>query len=405
MSSIFFAKMDFRKYRILLPFVIFALTLVLYYLFSLLQSAMHPKEDAGKSAFNTELPAPKLDERYKNKLDLYMEARQDSLRQQKEARRDSLMFPADQVAETPTVSLPTVTAEPIRQIRYDANEQRMENALAKLQKVLSRQPEEQVTLPSVGNSGGGLPNSAANDLVDLEKQIAATAGMSTEDPEIDQLDGMLDKILEIKRSGGVSNTGAAPRDTASPLQVTASAVPENVAMEAGNGFYGISETLPRYEADVPPGNGTIKAVVHGEQRVQTGSTVRLRLLQDIYINNARIPANSFVFGTATVSKERVQLDIRHAVHANTVLPVKLSVFDTDGIAGISAPGADARDAGREGISQAVQNMELYSMDPSIGAQAAASGIQAAKSLLSKKTKTPYALLKANHTVMLVNAHN
>ncbi|WP_126247907.1 conjugative transposon protein TraM [Chitinophaga pollutisoli] len=401
MTSIPLSKLDISKLLKLLPVAAFVLTLGFYYLFTFLRESGTPAEKTGKSAFNTDLPGPKLDDRYKNKLDLYMEARQDSLRKLKEARRDSLLFPVEGVAPE-IVNVPPQLPQETRRATSstDPNERKVEKVLERLQMTLAQQEAE----PHMPNAGLpiALPSDkrTSADLGRLEKLMGDVAN-PPDDVEIKRLDGMLDKILEIQQPG--RNPGHAkpvPDDTLESFIATVAGPKPSEYTD--NGFYGLSEEPTPQSIEQPPGNGTIAATVHADQRVRTGSIVRLRLLQDIYVNNAKIPANSFVFGRATVAKERVELDIRHAFYANTVLPVKLTVFDIDGIAGISAPGADARDASREGLNQAVQNLELYNMDPSLGAQAAASGIQAAKSLLSKKTKTPYATLKANHKVMLVN---
>jgi conjugative transposon TraM protein len=379
--------------------------LVFYYLFTYLRTAMEPTTAPDESAFNTELPAPKLDDEYKNKLDLYMEARQDSVQRAKAARKDSLLFPAETAVQPQLSAAPEVAPERTahrRSINYDPNERKIDAALEKLQVALARHSEVPA-VPVAGESNQELPRTPRNDeLAQLEQLLQTTGSGNVEDPEIKRLDGMLDKILEIQQPSRKGRSAIRMDDSTKPLIVTAISpeITNTPNVKAENGFYGIEgEVLPPNH----PGNGTISAVVHANQRVRTGSKVRLRLLQDMYINNARVPANSFVHGIATVSKERVTLEIKHAVHANTVLPVRLSVFDTDGIEGISAPGADERDAGRDGLNQAVQNLELYNMDPNIGAQAAASGIQAAKTLFSKKTKTAFALLKADHKVMLVNA--
>lgn len=402
MTSIPLSKIDLRKLLKLLPVAAFLLTLGFYHLFDYLRRAGAPAESPGKSAFNTELPGPKLEDRYKNKLDLYMEARQDSLRKLKEARRDSLLFPVEDagleiVSEPP--QMPLVARRPIGS--RDPNEQKMGKAMERLQLALSQQEAEPYPR---SDASVAVPSTRPEptDLARLEKLMEEATASPPEDAEIKRLDGMLDKILEIRQPGRNSRVAESLSVDTLPAFI-ASADGPKPSEPTGNGFYGMTEDPAAPGTDESPGNGTISAVVHADQRVRTGSIVRLRLLQDMYINNARIPANSFVFGRATVAKERVELDIRYAVHANTVLPVKLVAFDIDGIAGIAAPGADARDVSRDGLNQAVQNLELYSMDPSLGAQAAASGIQAAKSLLSKKTKTPYAMLKADHKVMLVNS--
>ncbi|WP_119079490.1 conjugative transposon protein TraM [Chitinophaga alhagiae] len=403
MTSISLSKLDIKKYLRLLPFAAFVLTLTFYYLFTFLAGTANKGEPSSKSAFNTELPSPKLDDRYKNKLDIYMEARQDSIRRLKEAKRDSVLFPVEAATTVSTVGQPgdISPAELRGSTVEDRNVKRSNKAMAMLREALSRQEDLPEPTPEPRLQTYSRQPAGTTELSRMEEIMNAAATSPTDDAELRMLDGMLDKIREIKQPGSTTLNKSQGQDT-TPALFASSVAPASVVPDEnveGNGFYGLAEET---SADQTPGSGTISAVVHADQRVKTGSIVRLRLTQDMYVNNARVPANASVYGVATVAKERVQLDIKHAVYANTVLPIKLSVFDIDGIPGISTPGADAHDASRDGLNQVVQNLELYSMDPSIGAQAAASGIQAAKGLISKKTKTPYAMLKANHKVMLVN---
>ena len=407
--NIITSKIDFRKLLKLLTVATFVLTIGFYYLFTYIRKSAETPAQPSKSAFNTKLPAPNLDDRYKNKLDIYMEAREDSLRQLKEQQKEALLFSkdAEHIQPDPAEDHRAFEGHPAG--RMDANERKVAKAMEQLQKVL-----EQSTVPdSLPQTGyqvlPGEPSRApaAADVAHLEKLMDAVSAQTADDKELQRLDGMLDKIREIQqpRSSLLSGSTGQAADTGKVFKASAEE-PQPIAVAGdGNGFFGLDEGPASRLVESAPENGTIPAVVHDDQVVRSGAKVKLRLLQDMYLGSVKVPAQSFIYGRASISKERVEVEIRHAVaENNTVLPVKLAVFDTDGIPGISAPGADSRDAGRDGLNQAVQNLELYSMDPSIGAQAAASGIQAAKSLLSKKTKTAFAMLKAGHQVMLVNAN-
>lgn len=52
--------------------------------------------------------------------------------------------------------------------------------------------------------------------------------------------------------------------------------------------------IRRLPTSVPGNNNLFKACIHGDQTVVTGSTVRMRLLQDITISGMKIPANTLL---------------------------------------------------------------------------------------------------------------
>jgi conjugative transposon TraM protein len=124
------------------------------------------------------------------------------------------------------------------------------------------------------------------------------------------------------------------------------------------------------------------------------------LLNDIYINGSIIPKGNFVFGIASLNGERLEAGINSIRYNNSLYPVKLEVYDMDGLAGIYIPGAITRDVAKQSVDNNLQLMELSTMDPSLKAQAAAAGIGAAKSLLSKKVKQIKVVVKAGYRVLL-----
>ena len=76
----------------------------------------------------------------------------------------------------------------------------------------------------------------------------------------------------------------------------------------------------------------------------------------------------------------------------------------DGLEGIYVPGSISRDAGKQSTDQAISTIGMGPPDPSIGAQAASAGIQAAKTLLSKKIKLVRVTVNAGYHVLLKDSH-
>lgn len=144
----------------------------------------------------------------------------------------------------------------------------------------------------------------------------------------------------------------------------------------------------------------VEAVIHETQTVVNGSTVKLRLLSDIYINGTLILKDNFLFGTASLNGERLSIKINSIRFQNSLFPVELSVFDMDGMDGIYIPGAITRDVAKQSADRAFQGFGMTTLDPSLGAQAASAGIEAARSLFSKKVKLIKITLKAGYQILL-----
>ena len=72
----------------------------------------------------------------------------------------------------------------------------------------------------------------------------------------------------------------------------------------------------------------------------------------------------------------------------------------DGIDGIYIPGAISRDVAKTSADRSLQTLGLNGVTDSWGAQAAEMGIEAAKSLMSKKVKLIKVVIKAGYQVLL-----
>jgi conjugative transposon TraM protein len=162
-----------------------------------------------------------------------------------------------------------------------------------------------------------------------------------------------------------------------------------------NRFYSLDD-----DVDTNTVENAIKAVVHQSQVLVDGSVVKLRLLNDVFINGSLIPKDNFVFGTASLNGERLIVKVSSIRYNNSLYPVDLSVFDMDGMDGIYIPGAITRDVAKQSADRAVQGIGLTTIDPSLKVQAASAGIEAAKTLFSKKAKLIKVMVKAGYQVLL-----
>jgi conjugative transposon TraM protein len=229
-------------------------------------------------------------------------------------------------------------------------------------------------------------------------------GSPEADPEMQQLNGTLEKILDIQHPDRIKEKlkEKSLKSKEQVFIVTRQFVKNNISLldtgkskrNAENKFFGVEE-----DADSEEQN-TVEAVVHQTQTLVNGAVVKMRLLNDIYLNGSLVKKGNFVFGIAELNDERLEININSIRNNNSLFPVKLEVFDMDGLAGIYIPGAISRDVAKQSADNGLQLMELTSMDPSFKAQAAATGINAAKSLLSKKVKQVKVLVKAGYKVLL-----
>lgn len=378
------------------------------------------------AGLNLQLPDANLkDEKNFDKLSFYKQADQDSLRNEEALRNDPNYKPLRDtgmnVLEMITNSNSGYTPEynkmitsPFNNNGTDANEQKIYKKINELNRQLNTPYK---TKPSYQNSPGKHntnPNEHFSKEVDkLQSMMEVMTDKQENDPEMQQISKMLDKILDIQhperikdkvKEKSVKNKqqvfsvhGSVMNDNISLLQSVAKSIDTGIKRKpVHNDFYDLNNKLTNEATEEP----AIEAVIHQTQTVVSGSTVKLRLANDIYINGVLIPKGNFIYGIASLENERLSVTINAIRHQNNLLPVSLAVYDLDGIAGIHIPGAISRDVAKQSAEQGLQNIDITMLDPSLTAQAANTGIQAAKSLLSKKVKLVKVTLKAGYKILL-----
>ena len=284
----------------------------------------------------------------------------------------------------------------------DPNEEKVYQKLAKLNTVLagsSRDPSHGSYQTSETSSN---PEMSA-ELHRLEEMIKELEGSkSEEDPELAQLNSVLDKIIDVQnpqpKLPQSDNNLNVSTDTVFKLDPRDAVGLIDTVPGASNdidGFYSmISE-----DASLGTSNA-IEAIIHESQTLVNGSIVKMRLLQDVFVSNAKIPKGTFVYGQSSLSNERLTISINSIRYLNNIFQVKMSVYDLDGMAGLFIPGAISRDVAKQSTNNSMQGINLTSLDPSLGMQAANAGIETAKSFIGKKAKLVTVQVNAGHKVFI-----
>ncbi|SJZ68428.1 Bacteroides conjugative transposon TraM protein [Chitinophaga eiseniae] len=429
-----------RKFAIILPLIVFPFATLIFWLLGGGSGTAAPASHK-VDAFNYELPAPILpDESKMNKLDYYEKAARDSAKWQDIARHDPNYNKTTRVDNDDIDFRSFVEAEKARADEKggvvespfspgnepDENVRRVNRKLAEINRELDKST---ASMPAVKEGGPDKNSSVGVDTTDirpdvaqLEKIMEAMQDKAPEDPEMTKIDGMLEKILDIQYPSRVRekmrklssehqeqvypvssfNNDALDVSTLQPTQRSRVHIGDTVfsVHQAANGFYSLDDAMTDIEEE-----NAVEAVVPETQTLVTGATLKLRLTRDVYIAGRLVPKDTYVYGAVSISGERLQVDIRSIRYSNSILPIAISAYDLDGMAGIYVPGAIARDVSKNSADQAIQGLGIMSMDPSLGAQAASAGIETAKTLLSRKVKLIKVTVKAGYQVLLKNSQS
>lgn len=370
------------------------------------------------TGLNLQLPDANLkNEKNTVKLSFYNEAHANSLKHEEFHRsdpyyKDSVMdkqysFKSAENLYNPMPSDNTLNYSPYNK-SVDVNEQRVYQKINELNKQIN-QPD--IPFPKSSTSTQPIQTGENNEQfskeVDRLQQMMQQVNDKPEpDTEIQELNGTLDKILDIQNPDRIKDRLKEKSLMQKEVVFAVSRHPtdDNVSLIdtikkkdlKSTGFYGIDNIS---QAD---DKNALEAIVHQDQTLVDGAVIKLRLLNDIYINGSLIPKDNFVFGIASLNDERLEIQINSIRNNKSLFPVKLEVYDMDGLPGIYIPGAISRDVAKQSADNSLQLMELSTMGASLKAQAAASGINAAKTLLSKKVKQVKVMVKAGYMVLLMD---
>jgi conjugative transposon TraM protein len=103
----------------------------------------------------------------------------------------------------------------------------------------------------------------------------------------------------------------------------------------------------------------IKAVIDENVTGYAGSRLRLRLLDDIVAGDVLIPKDTYIYALISgFSEQRVTLSIKTILSGGKILPVKLEVYDLDGLPGLYVPASAFRDFTKDLGGSSVQGVTI-----------------------------------------------
>lgn len=424
-----------RRFMMVLPLLVLPFLTMIFWALGGGQGTPAHASVIDFSGLNFTLPDAHFDEKeIWDKMSLYEMAERDSARYE-EAREsdpyfDLIAFKSQQELQpqldTAKKSTKLIDAFPNKEKPVtDPNEERVNKKLQELYAEINA-PDAQPVTSNRQHAASSSDPQFTSDVDRLENLMEMMQDDGRADPEMQQIESVLEKILDIQHPERVKEKlkATAHQSKANTLPVEVATNDEDISLIGSSAFelppssdsVSLSEAVPAFAASQngffgledetfgqdETGN-SIEAIIHDTQELVSGATVKMRLLNDIQIKGMLIPKDHFMYGECSINGERLTVEITSIRRGNTLLPVALEVYDLDGLPGIYIPGAITRDAAKQASDDALQNIQLMSLDPSIGAQAAGAGIEAAKGLFSKKAKLTKVTVKAGYQIFLVDS--
>ena len=417
MKSVQMSQAYLRKRKMMMVLPLLVIPFLTMAFWALGGGASQQTATSGKqSGLNVNLPDAGLkDDDLANKLSFYEKADKDSMKLEELMRNDPYYKKKQDTGQSFDNELEQLTQNTASKYNQRLNtspyetsdnnpERKLIQKLAILEREMNKQAEVKAEDP-LEKYPAVQKGEFSGEVDRLENMMQVMNKGGDEDPEMQQLTGTLDKILDIQHPQRVKDR---IKEKSLKQKEVVFAVSKQVANGnislldtskrkniPGTGFYGIDHNTTEDD-----NNNAIEAVVNANQILVNGAVIKLRLATDIYINGTLIPKDNFVFGTTSLNDERLEIQINSIRNNKSLFPVKLEVYDMDGLPGIYIPGAISRDVAKQSADNGLQLMELTSMDPSVKAQAAAAGINTVKTMLSKKVKQVKVMVKAGYKVLL-----
>lgn len=381
-----------RKFLMVLPLLILPFIFGLFFIFGGGRASVVNPGEIKAVGINTQLPDAHFSKKKdRDKMALYESAAQDSSNYKEALKNDpyrvdsgkvdSMSFGHSQelkdLLDKSAAVFPDRGFEKLNtSVASNSNraaesrEKEIKEKLSVLQGIINAKPEK----PTANAANKDLP--IENSKVEKASGSAKDINPGVTDPELSQLDKMLDKVMAIQH-------------------------PES-ARDSLRQIPGKTQSIYSVEPD-SKGNAVL-AIIPEKQVIVSGATIRIQLGEPVHIAGISMPADQFLYGTAMLSNERLKVQVRSIRVGNNIFPVDLNLYDLDGMEGIFVPGSMSRDVSKQSFDQGMSGLGITTLDPSIGAQAASAGIQAAKTLISRKVKLIEMTIPSGYQVLLKNAH-
>lgn len=410
-----------QKLRIILPVLIIPFLSLSFFMLGGGKGSANV-QNSRRNALSFTLPDPLIDNKPTDKLSIYQQADKDSIARLREAqldpfaqwmpKQDSPVLLTD--TESPfseispyTYTAPMLTGKSTQTLTSKRKTpEDIERKLAELEKLMQQPDTSSIHEQPLPVDDNGPADMGMQHLENMMQSISGSQDMQ-QDAVLAQADNVLEKILDVQHPSRVTDRLKQQSEQNKGKVYAVSTEPEkevtDLLTSTLHTVYYKARFYDDEEYQDEASQNALSAVVHENQTLVSGATVKLRLEQNAYVQGCLIPKGSFVYGKCTLNGERLLVSISSIRYGNSIFPVSLVAYDMDGIAGLRIPGSINRDAAKEGTEQMVQALSLGSLNPSLGAQATSAGIDIAKNLLTRKVKLVRISVKAGYPILLASS--
>lgn len=293
------------------------------------------------------------------------------------------------------------------ELKEEYNSQYSDEELAQMQSdSLSRMAEMQKRLSESARRGQEINQGEANLASDSEKQ---------QKEAMEELNRALAQI-RLQGQTSISPTGAEPsEDKEEKIEVNEKAVKTPSSNEDVQEVVKKVKVTSDYFNTICENDkeqNLIKAIIDENIKAVDGSRVRLRLLDEIEINEVIVPKGAYIYAIMSgFGSQRVKGNVKSIMVEDNIIKVNLSLYDTDGLEGLYVPGSSFRETTKDVGSGALNNTSALTSSTttssnslaSWGTQAASNAIQKTSNAISKAIRKNSAKLKYGTFVYLINS--
>lgn len=397
-----------RRKMIVFPLMFLAFAGCMYLIF-----APSGKEDVNVESvggFNADIPLPAEDGIIADKQKAYEQAMLNRKQQDKIQSLQDFGFTGNDEAEEPQAEIDLMPEE------EDPKPQKGGGASsAYAYRDINRQLSTFYETPAVDEEKEDLKRQAAELTDRLQQQQNTT-------PTADDQMALLEKSYELAAkymNGGQGQVAQVPvtggidrKPDAVAVQAVRETTVSRLQQPMSDADFIRAYSQPRnYGFNTAVGTGyamgknTVAACIHQDQTLVDGQAVKLRLLDPMQAGNIVVPKNTLVAGTAKLQGERLDILVSSIEYDGNIIPVELTVFDTDGQKGLSVPSSMEQEAFNEAMANIGSGLDTsISFAQSAGQQVAMDVtrglLQGTSGYLAKKFRTVKVKLKAGYKVML-----
>ena len=383
-----------RKALLILPLLALPFLFIAFYCLGGGGAKKDDKDMPRKMGFNMELPKVLFDRKdsSRTKLDFYKKADEDSIRKRAYRQQDPYSQPTLSLAGKMARS---AGAGRLAVMAWPREDPKADEVLAKLGQLKGTLQKNPASLPNSPLPGGRV----VGDIIPVQYTPGKRAepfipplrrpDTVVNDPVLERINKTLDKVIRIQQGVAVQPEAA----VTDQVKKGADGMPIRESEQPGR--HEVTETAVE----------AIPAIVEEDQTLVTGATIALRLTETVRVGGVAIPRNQLVYGLVSINNDRMQVSINSIRKDRMIYTTALQVYDMDGLPGIHIPDMLTRNVAKQSADQGISSLNLSTYSSSLGAQAASAGVQAAKSLFSRKVRLVRVSVQAGYQVLLRNTRS